>query len=368
MADSDVVEASNLHRQVIHDEARARAAPAACGPAPDAAPRQASIGKPKAASAAAACRALNSLIHVAELPALTPATVVAAASAHDLVVDCTDNAAARYMLSDAAVAARVPLVSGAAVGTEGQVSVLCGAGRERGSAPQAPCYRCVYRTPAPPSACARCADAGVLGPVPGVIGTLQAVEALKVLSGAGEALRGALLLYDALSPRPFMLTSLAPPDATCPACGTAPDAALSAAGIASYDYAAFVAGPASRAPPPLPPPPPRVTCAAYAALAAAGRPHLLVDVRPRHLADVATLRGAHLLPFRDAAQFAADFAARFPHHGAKGAEPPVYLLCRRGNQSQKAAHALIAAGVRDVADIVGGVTAWRAEVDSSFPL
>ena len=322
----------------------------------------------KAASAAAACRALNSLIRVAELPALTPATVVAAAAAHDLVVDCTDNAAARYMLSDAAVAARVPLVSGAAVGTEGQVSVLCGAGRDGGRDPAAPCYRCVYRTPAPPSACARCADAGVLGPVPGVIGTLQAVEALKVLSGAGEPLRGKLLLYDALSPRPFVLTALAPPDAACPACGTAPDAALSAAGIASYDYAAFVAGPAQAAPPPLPPPPPRVTCADYAALAAAGRPHLLVDVRPRHLADVATLQGAHLLPFRDAPQFAADFAARFPQHGAGGAAPPVYLLCRRGNQSQKAAHALIAAGVRDVADIVGGVTAWRAEVDPTFPL
>jgi adenylyltransferase/sulfurtransferase len=326
------------------------------------------LGASKAASAAAACRALNSLIAVAELPAVTPATAVATAKQHDLLVDCTDNAAARYMLSDAAVAARVPLVSGAAVGTEGQVSVLCGA-RDASGRPAAPCYRCLYRAPAPPSACARCADAGVLGPVPGVIGTLQAVEALKVLSGVGAPLRGALLLYDAFGSRPFMLTQLAPPDARCPACGEAADAALSGDGIASYDYAAFVAGPASAPAPALPPPPPRVTCGAYAALAAAGGAHLLLDVRPGHLADVATLQGAHLLPFKTPTQFADDFAARFPEHTrGDAASPPVFLLCRRGNQSQKAAHALIAAGVRDVADIIGGVTAWRTEVDPTFPL
>jgi adenylyltransferase/sulfurtransferase len=185
----------------------------------------------------------------------------------------------------------VPLVSGAAVGTEGQVTVLCGGA----SAAKAPCYRCLFRTPAPPAHCARCADAGVLGPVPGVIGTLQAVEALKILSGAGEPLRGRLLLYDSLSARPFLCTTLPPPDAGCPACGEAPDAALSATALAAFDYAAFVAGPPVEPPaqqPPAEPPLPRVTCAAYAAAAAAGEPHLLVDVRPKHLCVVCSAAAA----------------------------------------------------------------------------
>ncbi len=316
---------------------------------------------------------------------MTPANAAALLASYDVVLDCTDNPAARYLLSDAAVAARVPLVSGAAVATEGQLTVLCG--------DAAPCYRCLFRQAAAPAHCARCADAGVLGPVPGVIGTLQAVEAIKMLTGRGEPLRGRMLLYDALSARPFLCTQLPPRDASCPACGTAPDAALSAARMAEFDYAAFVAGaPAAPAPPAPAPQPPlqRVTCAAYAAAAAAGEPHLLVDVRPKHLCasllalaaamrfarvrasrrmttaadaaaapaaaampsrrfEAAALPGAHGIEFVSAAQFAADFAERFPAHartgagdGATAAPPPrVYLLCRRGNKSQARAPAAV---------------------------
>ncbi len=241
------------------------------------------MGGAKAASASAAVRALNSGVRVVTHPAVTPANAAALVASYDCVLDCTDNAASRYLLSDAAAAARVPLVSGAAVGTEGQLTVLCGPCDDPATA--APCYRCLFPTPAPPAHCARCADAGVLGPVPGLIGTLQAVEAIKLLTRSGEPLRGRMLLYDALSARPFYVTRTRPRDAGCAACGEEGKRleALRGEALCTYDYAAFVAGTVQTAPEVARPPLRRVTVAAYAAVAAAGGAHLLVDVRPRHM-------------------------------------------------------------------------------------
>jgi adenylyltransferase/sulfurtransferase len=268
---------------------------------PSTLPRQARVGGAKAASAAAAVRALNGSVRVEAHPAVTPATAAALVASYDLVLDCTDNAPARYLLSDAAAAARVPLVSGAALGMEGQLTVLCGPTDDAATA--APCYRCLFPTPAPPAHCARCADAGVLGPVPGLIGTLQAVEAIKLLTGAGEPLRGRMLLYDALSARPFYVTQLRPRDAGCAACGEegARLEALRAEALGAYDYAAFVAGTAAgagvaqAAPQAVAAPRPalrRVTVGDYAAVAAAGGTHLLVDVRPRHMCVVSLSHAA----------------------------------------------------------------------------
>jgi len=267
------------------------------------------------------------------------------------------------MLSDACAAAGTPLVSGAALGFEGQLTVLCGARRHGPAAPAAPCYRCLF--PEAPSGAKRCEDAGVLGPVPGVIGVLQAVEAIKLITGVGEPFRGRMLLYDALAASPFYTAQLPPPREDCAACGAAPDAALTAEALGRYDYAAFVQGCDTAAAPAAEQP--RISARDYAAMVASGAPHLLLDVRPAHLFHAAALSGAVSLPMPPAlspAAFAAAFGQAFPH----AARPStVVLLCRRGNASRRAAAALAEAGVAGLCDVIGGLAAWKADVDATFP-
>ena len=211
IADDDVVDRSNLQRQILHTEAR--------------------IGLPKVASAAVALSALNPRTSVeAVRERVTAANVERLLDGVDVVIDGADNFPARYLLNDACVKLGKPLVYGAVHRFEGQASVF-DAGRHRGSAP---CYRCLFPEPPPPEAAPNCAEAGVLGVLPGVIGLLQATEAIKLLLGIGDTLRGRLLQFDALAMR-FRETRLAA-DPQCPVC--APDRAFN--GYA--DYAAFCAG------------------------------------------------------------------------------------------------------------------------------
>jgi molybdopterin/thiamine biosynthesis adenylyltransferase/rhodanese-related sulfurtransferase len=193
VVDDDVVDRSNLQRQVLHTEA--------------------ALGMPKVESGAAAVRALNPRICVEGLRARVCADNVEALVADvDVVIDGSDNFPTRYLLNDACVRLGKPLVYGAVHRFEGQASVF-DAGRHRGSKP---CYRCLF--PAPPAAAdaPNCAEAGVLGVLPGVIGLLQATEALKLVLGLGETLAGRLLHFDALAMR-FRETRLAP-DPECPLC------------------------------------------------------------------------------------------------------------------------------------------------------
>ena len=211
IADDDVVDRSNLQRQILHTDAR--------------------IGMPKVESAAIALSALNPRARIEAVPErITSANVERMLEAVDVVVDGADNFPARYLLNDACVKLGKPLVYGAVHRFEGQVSVF-DAGRRRG---EAPCYRCLFPEPPPPEAAPNCAEAGVLGVLPGVIGLLQATEAIKLVLGIGEPLRGRLLQFDALSMR-FRETRLAA-DPQCPVC--APDCAFSG----YVDYAAFCAG------------------------------------------------------------------------------------------------------------------------------
>jgi molybdopterin/thiamine biosynthesis adenylyltransferase/rhodanese-related sulfurtransferase len=193
LVDDDVVERSNLQRQILHTDA--------------------GIGRPKVESAAAALAALNPRLKIeARRERLGVDNVEALIADVDVVIDGADNFPARYLLSDACVQLGKPLVYGAVHRFEGQVSVF-DAGRRRGGAP---CYRCLF--PEPPAAedAPNCAEAGVLGVLPGVIGLLQATEALKLLLGLGEPLRGRLLHFDALAMR-FRETRLAP-DPDCVVC------------------------------------------------------------------------------------------------------------------------------------------------------
>ena len=196
LADDDVVDRSNLQRQILHTEAR--------------------IGEPKVSSAAAALSALNPRVRIeAHRLRVTADSVDALVRDVDVVVDGADNFPVRYVLNAACLRHGKPLVYGAVHRFEGQVSVF-DAGRKRG---QAPCYRCLF--PEPPAAedAPNCAEAGVLGVLPGVVGLLQATEAIKLLLGLGEPLSGRLLHFDALGMR-FRETRLRP-DPACPGCGPA---------------------------------------------------------------------------------------------------------------------------------------------------
>ena len=170
--DGDVVENSNLQRQVIHSDAR--------------------IGMPKVFSAQKAMVDQNPFVSIRPYNRRLTREIAADLFAdYDLVLDGTDDVDTRYLVNEFAVKGRIPLISGAIAQWEGQVSVFDPA---RGG----PCYACVFPEPAAPGLAPSCAEAGVLGPLPGVLGTMMAVEAIKVISGAGETLRGSLLIYDAL--------------------------------------------------------------------------------------------------------------------------------------------------------------------------
>ncbi|GAA5008754.1 hypothetical protein GCM10025793_19170 [Lysobacter lycopersici] len=208
IADDDVVDRSNLQRQILHADAR--------------------IGMPKVESAALALSALNPRTKIEAIAErIVSANVERILEGVDVVVDGGDNFPVRYLLNDACVKLGKPLVYGAVQRFEGQASVF-DAGRHRGIAP---CYRCLFPEAPPPDAAPNCAEAGVLGVLPGVIGLLQATEAVKLILGIGAPLAGRLLQFDALAMR-FREIRLSP-DPQCPVC--APDSAFTG----YIDYHAF---------------------------------------------------------------------------------------------------------------------------------
>lgn len=193
IVDDDVVDLSNLQRQIIHPTAR--------------------IGSPKVDSARATIAAINPDVAVTcHAQRLDHANAAALVGAYDLVADGSDNFATRYLLNDVCHQLRKPLVAAALSPFEGQLSTF-----KSYLGPPHPCYRCLFREPPPPDAVPRCVEAGILGAVAGVIGTLQATEVLKELLGIGDSLSGSLLIYDALR-SDFHRVKL-PRDPDCPTCG-----------------------------------------------------------------------------------------------------------------------------------------------------
>lgn len=208
LIDDDVVDRSNLQRQILHTDAR--------------------VGLPKVESAAIALQALNPTVRVEAVPErLRADNIERVLEGIDVVLDGSDNFPLRYLLNDACVKLAKPLVYGAVQQFEGQVSVF-DAGRHRG---QAPCYRCLFPEPPAPEFAPNCAEAGVFGVLPGIVGLLQATEVLKLLLQLGDSLRGRLLGFDALAMR-FRELRL-PPDPDCPVCAAGRE-------FPGYiDYAAF---------------------------------------------------------------------------------------------------------------------------------
>lgn len=317
LVDFDRVDASNLQRQVLYTTA--------------------DVGAPKIEAAAARLQALNPDVDVRQHPVkLDASNAREILAGYDVVLDGTDTFPSRYLTSDLCVWLEKPLVYGSVMRFEGQVSVF--------DARHGPCYRCLFPEPPPPELAPNCAEAGVLGVLPGVIGLLQATEVLKLLLGAGEPLIGRLLVYDALSMefRRFKV----PKDPACAVCGANPTI------TGPVDYAAFCA---SRAAAPAADAIPELAPAALKARLDAGEKILLLDVREPFEAEIARIPGARLVPL---GALDATLAELEPHRGE-----PVVIHCHHGGRSRRACELLRSKGFSRVENLAGGIEAWSLEVD-----
>lgn len=326
LVDADDVDATNLQRQVVHGTS--------------------DLGRPKVESAAERLRDLNP--HVEVVPhrvRLDRTNALEVVKAYDLVVDGSDNFPTRYLVNDACVFAGVPFVYGAILRWDGQVSLF--------ATPGGPCYRCLFREPPPPGMVPSCSDAGVFGALPGVVGSMQALEALKHVLGVGDSLAGRLLLFDALGSTWREITVPRAPE--CPVCGDEPTITE----LVDYEFFCGV-GPDGR---PLEPGPdgalPReVEAGELSRRLASARPPLVVDVRERWEWDAGNLGalGALHLPL-DALGDAPEVLPR---------ERDLVLVCSVGARSAGAAAHLRAAGFAEVAHLRGGLERWARDVDPSL--
>ena len=320
IVDDDVVDASNLQRQVIHGGT--------------------TLGAPKTASAAARIADLNPLVRVVEhRERLTAGSAEEMLAGYDLVLDGTDNFETRYLVSDACELAGLPHVWGSILRFDGQYSVFWGA--------HGPTYRDLYPVPPAPGTVPNCAEAGVLGVLPGLLGTAMAVEAVKLVTGIGTTMLGRVATYDALSARWWEIP-------LSPTPGRPPVTALTAAD----DGAPACSAPGSV---PVPGSVPTVTAPELAELLAArergAADFELVDVREPYEARLAAIPGARLVPL---GQFESGEALALIAPGRR-----VLLHCKAGARSERALHLLRAAGHPDVAHLEGGVLAWIEQVDPS---
>ncbi|HET7463660.1 MAG TPA: molybdopterin-synthase adenylyltransferase MoeB [Longimicrobium sp.] len=319
LVDFDVVDESNLQRQVLHGTA--------------------DLGRPKLDSAADRIADLNPNVrvvrHATRLTALNALEIL---EPYDVVVDGTDNFPTRYLVNDACVMLGKPNVYGSIFRFEGQLSVFWA---ERG-----PCYRCLFREPPPAGLVPSCAEGGVLGVLPGIIGSLQALEVIKLIVNAGDPMIGRFLLFDALGLgwRELKVRK----DPGCPVCGVSPTITE----LEDLTEFCTAAAPEVDALPTLSP-------AELNGLLAAGQPVTLVDVREPHEWDIVNLRelGAMLIPL---AQVGARMAEIDP-------ATRVVVHCKGGSRSAKAVGQLRAAGYGDVWNLDGGILAWADQVDPSKP-
>jgi sulfur-carrier protein adenylyltransferase/sulfurtransferase len=319
LVDFDVVDASNLHRQLVHGTG--------------------DIGRLKVESARDRLSDINPHVQVEIIAeALTAANAMAIVQRFDMIVDASDNFVTRYLVNDAGVLAGVPVVYGSVERFEGQASIFGVSG--------AACYRCLFREPPPPGLVPTCAEAGVFGVLPGLVGMIQATEVIKYLTGVGETLVGRLLLVDAAR---MQFRSIAVrPDPDCPVCGTREQTTL-------IDYEAFCG---------LRPEParaggiPQLAPRALAQRLAAGDAPLVLDVREPWEYELAHVAGSTLIPLGELL------------YGAPPALPAdrdIVVLCHHGMRSQQAAQALRVAGYQRLFNLAGGIDAWSVEVDPSVP-
>ncbi len=329
LIDGDVVDESNLQRQIIHG--------------------QSTLARLKVDSARERLLDINPFVRVSTFPeTLTNATALSILTDFDMVIDCTDNFPTRYLVNDACVLLGKPYIYGSIFRFEGQVSVFW--------AKQGPCYRCLFPEPPPPGMVPSCAEAGVLGILPGVIGTLQATEAIKLICGLGEALTGRLMLYDALEAR-FQEVKLRK-DPKCPICGSAP----SITELGNYDYAGFCGVPQVNSAPTALGPMPEITAVELKARIDAGLETtrtILLDVREPNEWAIASIPGSTKIAKANVKHFVHDLAQA----------DEIIVHCLSGARSAEIVEFLRSdMGWKNVKNLKGGIRAWSRDVDPSVPL
>jgi sulfur-carrier protein adenylyltransferase/sulfurtransferase len=317
LVDADTVELSNLHRQVLHGTA--------------------DVGTPKLASAARRLHDANPEVRlVLHDTRLTSTNALDLVGGYDVVLDGSDNFPTRYLVNDACALQGKPDVYGAVHRFEGQVSVFWAA--------RGPCYRCLYREAPPAGTVPNCAEAGVLGVLPGVVGTLQAAEAIKLVLGVGEPLVGRLLTVDALRLRFHELS--VPKDPSCPLCGER-------ASITALTDTDAACGTESAQVPIADEVPLEIGVQELAQALEGGKAPFLLDVRERFEFDICRIPGSVLIPL-------GQLPARLQEVPA-GAE--VVVVCHTGQRSLTAARLLRDAGAVGARSLRGGVEAWALSVD-----
>jgi adenylyltransferase/sulfurtransferase len=322
LVDFDVVDSSNLQRQIIHSTK--------------------DIGRPKIDSAEEKLKALNPFINIVKYETmLTSANALEIIREFDVVADGTDNFQTRYLVNDACVLTGKPNAYGSIFRFEGQASVF--------ATKDGPCYRCLYPEPPPPGLVPSCAEGGVLGILPGLVGVIQATEAIKLILGKGEPLIGRLLLVDALNMNFRQLKVRKNPD--CPVCGTHP----SVTELIDYDQFCGIV-------PPMPTENamnngiPQLSVTDFKHKQDAGEDIFLLDVREPYEFQIANI-GGHLIPL-------GDLPARMSELDSSR---EIVVHCKMGGRSQKAAEFLQQAGFKNVQNLAGGITAWSEQVDPSIP-
>jgi sulfur-carrier protein adenylyltransferase/sulfurtransferase len=320
LVDFDTVDATNLQRQVIfgsHD-----------------------VGRPKIEAAAARLRDLNPDIQV-----VTHETRLSSENAldilrdYDVIVDGTDNFPTRYLVNDASVLLGKLNVYGSIFRFEGQVSVF--------GSPEGPCYRCVYPEPPPPGLVPSCAEGGVLGVLPGIVGSIQAMEAIKLIIGKGTPLVGRLLLFEALGMKFRELKLRKNPE--CPICG--PHRTIHQL----IDYVEFCGIRGEEAPAPETSVP-EITARDLKARLDRGDDIYVLDVREPHEYQIANI-GGHLIPLGDLPKRVNELDS----------SREIVAHCRSGKRSAEAAEFLRKAGFKKILNLKGGILAWSDQVDASVP-
>jgi len=393
IVDYDQVEISNLHRQIAHSEDK--------------------IDVAKAESLSQACRRLNSSCKTEAIQAqISSANAMELISGYDVILDCTDNVASRYLLNDACVLNNKPLVSGSALRWEGQLTVYNHA--------SGPCYRCIFPNPPPPETVTNCSDGGVIGVVPGIIGSLQALEAIKLLCQAGSTCSQRLLLFDGLD-NSFRKIKLRNRKEDCRVCGLQPDIRhlidyelFCGSAATDKDFSLSLLSSSDR-----------VSVSDYHKILVNEDPHLLIDVRTGVETDICRLPTSAStiwwnLPIEELKrrtsgdemkeallkEFANDKLAALKSSSSSSSlssssssslpsSPNVFVACRRGNDSQIAVDLLrnllklvvkppnvgdslnfdVGSGgdgttleSTSIRDIAGGLHAWAKRIDNNFPV
>ena len=321
LVDFDNVDVTNLQRQILHGTK--------------------DVGRPKLLSARDRIADVNPHVRLETYEtALTSKNALDILSGYDIVVDGTDNFATRYLVNDACVLLGKPNVYGSIFRFEGQASVF--------ALPDGPCYRCLFPEPPPPGLVPSCAEGGVLGVLPGLVGTIQATEAIKLIIGAGEPLKGRLLLIDTLGMQ-FRTVNVRK-DSSCPACGTHEIQAL-------IDYEQFCGVRAAEAEPRAVGGFVEVTPRELQSRLSRGEALQLIDVREQFEWDIAHIAGALLVPLATLPDIVETLDR----------EREIVVYCKGGTRSRAAASHLADAGFHRVSNLSGGILRWQEEVDRTLP-